>query len=328
MKAVRVHSYGGVDQLRYEDAPIPQPGTDQVLVKVHAAGVNPFDHKLASGAFAKFVPLTLPYIPGADVSGVVEKLGAGVKEFKVGDAVYGNSQPTGAYAQFVAAPADTVAPKPKSLDHTSAASVPTGAQTAWQALFDLGHLDRGQTVLIHAAAGGVGGFAVQLAHWKGAKVIATASGKNVDYVRSLGADQVVDYKTTQFEDVSRDVDVVLDLLGGETQARSFQVVKRGGRLISTVQPPPQDAAKARDIHAEMVQMRASSDNLKEIAKLIDAGAIKAPAVQRFPLEKVAEAWTQILSGHMQGKIVLVVQKPFQNLIIPDSCCFLGEIEFP
>jgi len=306
MKAVRVREYGGVEKLVYEDALVPQPGAGQVLVRVHAAGVNPFDHKLASGAFAKFIPLKMPYIPGADFSGVVEKLGADVRGFNVGDAVYGNCQPIGAYAQFVAAPAATIAPRPKSLDDIRAASIPTGAQTAWQAIFNLGRLERGQAILVHAAAGGVGSFAVQLAHWKGARVIATASGKNVEYVRSLGADEVVDYKTTKFESVAHDVDVVLDLLGGETQSRSLGVVKRGGRLISSVQPPPQDVAKERGIQAEMVQMRASSENLKEIAKLVDAGTVKVPAVQTFPLEKVAEAWKQILSGHTQGKIVLVV----------------------
>jgi NADPH:quinone reductase-like Zn-dependent oxidoreductase len=306
MKAVLIHSYGGVEKLAYEDAPVPAPGPNQVLVKVHAAGVNPFDHKLASGAFAKFIPLKLPYIPGADFSGVVEKLGADVRGFNVGDAVYGNCQPYGAYAQFAAAPAGTIAPKPKTVDDLSAASIPTGAQTAWQAIFNLGRLERGQTVLIHASAGGVGSFAVQLAHWKGARVIATASGKNVDYVRLLGADEVIDYKTTRFESAVKDIDLVLDLLGGETQARSFGVVKAGGRLISSVQPPSQDAAKARGIQAEMVQMRASTENLAEIAKLIDAGTVKVPAVQTFPLASVAEAWKQILSGHMQGKIVLVV----------------------
>jgi len=306
MKAVRIHAYGGADKLAYEDAPVPAAGPGQVLVRVRAAGVNPFDHKLASGAFAKFIPMQMPYIPGADFSGVVEKLGADVRGLKVGDAVYGNCQPIGAYAQYVAAPAGTVAARPAALGDAEAASIPTGAQTAWQAIFDLGKLERGQTILIHAAAGGVGSFAVQLARWKGAKVIGTASGKNVDYVRSLGADEVIDYKTTRFESVAKDVDVVLDLLGGETQARSFGVVKPGGKLISSVQPPSQETAKARGIDAQMVQMRASTQNLTEVAKLIDAGTLKVPPVQQFPLERAAEAWQQILSGHVQGKIVLLV----------------------
>jgi len=306
MKAVRIHAYGGADKLAYEDAPVPAAGPGQVLVRVRAAGVNPFDHKLASGAFAKFIPMQMPYIPGADFSGVVEKLGADVRGLKVGDAVYGNCQPIGAYAQYVAAPAGTVAARPAALGDAEAASIPTGAQTAWQAIFDLGKLERGQTILIHAAAGGVGSFAVQLARWKGAKVIGTASGKNVDYVRSLGADEVIDYKTTRFESVAKDVDVVLDLLGGETQARSFGVVKPGGKLISSVQPPSQELAKVRGIDAQMVQMWASTQNLTEVAKLIDAGTLKVPPVQQFPLERAAEAWQQILSGHVQGKIVLLV----------------------
>jgi NADPH:quinone reductase-like Zn-dependent oxidoreductase len=306
MKAVRVHAYGGSDQLVYEDAPIPSAQSGQVLVRVHAASVNPFDHKVAAGAFAKFIALKLPYIPGADFSGVVESLGAGVSGMRVGDSVYGNCQPVGAYAQFVAAPTATIAPKPRTLSHVQAASVPTASQTSWQALFDHGRLERGQTVLIHAAAGGVGSFAVQLAHWKGAKVFATASSANADFVRSLRADQVIDYKTTKFETVAKNVDLVLDLIGGDTQARSLAIIKPGGCLIATTQPPPQDEAGRRGIRAEMIQMKASTAGLIEIGKLLDSGTIKAIVGKTFPLANVAEAWALSLSGHAQGKIVLEV----------------------
>lgn len=308
MKAVRVHAYGGLENLAFDDAPVPVPGQGQVLVRVRAAGVNPFDHKVASGAFAKFIPLPLPFIPGADFSGVVEALGPGATGVKVGDAVYGNCQPVGAYAQFVAAPAATVAAKPAKLTDVEAASVPTVGQTAWQALFDHGRLDRGQTVLIHAAAGGVGSFAVQLARWKGARVIATASAANAEFVRSLGADQVIDYKTTRFETVAHNVDLVLDLMGGETQARSFGVLKRGGTLISTVQPPSQDESARSSVRAAMVQMRASASGLREIAALLDAGTIKTFVGKTFPLSAAAEAWKVSLAGHAVGKIVLEVPR--------------------
>ncbi|HEY8750247.1 MAG TPA: NADP-dependent oxidoreductase [Tepidisphaeraceae bacterium] len=306
MKAIRVHAYGGVEKLVYEDAAIPVPQGGQVLIKVHAASVNPFDHKVASGAFAKFIPLKLPYIPGADFSGVVEALGANVSGFKIGDPVYGNSQPVGAYAQFVAAPATTIARKPKTLTHPQAASVPTASQTAWQALFDHGHLEPGQTVLIHAAAGGVGSFAVQFAHWKGAKVLATASAANADFVRSLGANQVIDYKATRFETVAKDIDLVLDLMGGDTQTRSFTILKSGGRLIATTQPPSKEEATRRGVTAEMMEMKASTAGLTQIANLLDSGAIKTIVGKSFPLANVAEAWTLSLSGHAQGKIVLEV----------------------
>jgi len=306
MRAIRVHRYGGPEVLRCEDAPIPQPASGQVLVRVNAASVNPFDHKLASGAFQQFVPLTLPYIPGGDFSGVVETLGAGVAGVKRGDAVYGNTQPVGAYAQFVAAPADTIAAKPRKLSHVEAASAPVAGQTAWQALFDLAHLEGGQMVLIHGAAGGVGTFAVQLARWKGAKVLATASARNIEYLRSLGADQVIDYSTTPFETVVRDVDVVLDLVGGDTQARSFGVLRRGGWLIASSQPPSQEQANRQNVRAAMVQMQPSTPGLTRLAELLDAGAIKTVVNKTFPLSQAADAWLHTMSGHARGKVVLEI----------------------
>ena len=245
MKAIRVHQYGGPEQLRFEDTSAPNPADGQVLVRVQAASVNPIDYKLASGALRQLMPLSFPWVPGGDFAGVVEAVGRGVTTMKRGDAVYGDTPGGSSYAEFVTTGAGMVAPKPGKLNPVEAASVPIAAQTAWQGLFDHGHLERGQTVLIHAAAGGVGTFAVQLAHWKGARVLATASAANADYVRGLGADQVIDYKATRFESVAKNVDLVLDLAGGETQQRSFSVLKPGGRLVSTVQPPSKEEA-ARD----------------------------------------------------------------------------------
>ena len=297
MKSIRVHTYGGPEQLQYEDVPPPQPAAGQVLVRVHAASVNPFDFKLASGAFAKFVPMTLPYTPGGDFAGVIEA---------TGEAVYGNC-PFGAYAQFVAVSSQTIAPKPAKVSHVEAASVPVAAQTAWQGLFDHGQLQRGQTVLIHAAAGGVGTFAVQLAHWKGARVLATASAANTDYLKSLGADQVIDYKTTPFESVAKDVDLVFDLMGGQTQERSWSVLKPGGRLVATSQPPLQEQAARHNVRATMMNMQATTRNLAELAQLLDAGTMKTVVSQVYPLEQAADAWRESLAGHTRGKIVLEVR---------------------
>jgi NADPH:quinone reductase-like Zn-dependent oxidoreductase len=305
MKAIRYHAYGGPEQLRYEDAPVPTLKAGEVLVRVRATSVNPWDYKLASGAFRNFVPMDFPYTPGGEFAGQVEAVGKDVDHVKPGEAVYGNC-PQGSYAQFVVAPASSVAHKPSSLTELQAASVPLAAQTAFQGLFDHGHLEAGQTVLIHAAAGGVGTFAVQLAHWKGAKVIATASAANADYLKSLGADQVIDYKSTPFDTVVKDVDVVLDLLGGETQTRSFAVLKQGGRLVATSQPPDQELASRHKVSALMMQMKPTAERLKQLAQLLDAGNIRTEVTKTFPLSQAKEAWEYSKSGHTRGKIVLEV----------------------
>ncbi len=306
MKAIRIHEYGGPEQLRYEEAPVPQPSAGQVLIRVQAASINPIDYKLASGAFRQAMPLNFPWIPGGDFSGVVEEVEPNVTTVKRGEAVYGDSQGGGAYAEFVAASADMVAPRPAKLGAVEAASVPLAAQTAWQGLFDHGRLQRGQTVLIHAAAGGVGTFAVQLAHWKGARVLATASAANADYLRSLGADLVIDYKATRFESVAKDVDVVLDLAGGETQQRSFGVLKPGGYLISAVQPPSQEEADRHKVHAEMMHMQARARVLVQIAELLDAGTLRTVVTKTYPLAQTQDAWRNHISGHTRGKVVLDV----------------------
>jgi NADPH:quinone reductase-like Zn-dependent oxidoreductase len=306
MKAIRIHEYGGPEQLRYEETPEPQAGSGQVLVRVHAASVNPIDHKLASGAMRQFMPLSLPWIPGGDFSGIVEAVGAGVTGVKKGDAVYGDTPTGGAYAQLVVAAAGMIGPKPSNLSHAEAASVPLAGQTAWQGLFQHGHLERGQTVLIHGGSGGVGFFAVQLAHWKGAKVLATGSAANLDFLRSLGADQAIDYKATRFESVVKNVDLVLDLIGGETQRRSFGVLKSGGFLIATAQPASEKDAAEHKVHAMMMRMQASTIDLAQLAKLLEAGTIKTIVSKKYPLSQAREAWADILSGHTRGKIVMEI----------------------
>jgi NADPH:quinone reductase-like Zn-dependent oxidoreductase len=306
MKAIRIHEYGGPEKLREEDVPEPRAASGQILVRVHAASVNPIDYKLASGVMRQVMPLEFPWIPGGDFSGVVEAVGAEVTGFKKGDAVYGDTPGGGAYTQVLAVSVGVIAAKPGKLNHVEAAAVPLAGQTAWQALFDHGRLERGQTVLIHGGSGGVGIFAVQLAHWKGAKVLATGSAENAEFLRSLGADMAIDYKAAPFESVAKDVDLVVDLIGGETQRRSFGVLKQGGALIATAQPPSEQEAARHKVRATMMRMQASTKNLSELAKLVDSGTIKPIISKRYPLARAQAAWADILTGHTRGKIVLEV----------------------
>ena len=223
MKAVVVHEYGGPDVLKYEDRPRPEPKEDQILVRVIAAGVNPVDDASRSEKYAKFFGITLPFIPGYDIAGVVEKTGAKITKFKAGDQVYAylELKDGGGYAEYAVATEVEAAAKPKSISFTEAAGVPVVALTAWQALIDKAKLSAGQTVLIHGGSGGVGSFAIQIAKARGAKVIATASTRNQDLLKQLGADVEVDYTQQKFEDVAKDVDVVLDSVGKDTLARSY-----------------------------------------------------------------------------------------------------------
>src|SRR5207237_3232429 len=242
MKAIRIHTYGGPEVLQYEDAPRPKPQAGEVLIRVHAAGVNPIDWKVREGHMKYFWPHKFPLILGWDLSGVVEELGAGpaaAGRFKVGDEVYSLPDPTrnGAYADYIVVRESELTLKPNSLHHIRAAAVPLAGLTAWQSLFETAQLRPGQRVLIHAGSGGVGHLAVQLAKWKGAYVFATASTKNQDLLRKLGVDEPIDYTQQRFEEIARKIDIVLDTLGDETQERSWSVLKKGGVLVSLVQPP-------------------------------------------------------------------------------------------
>ena len=308
MKAVRIHQYGGPEVLKYEDAPRPQPGPGEVLIRVHATSVNPVDWKVREGHLREMMKYTLPLIPGWDVSGVVESIGAGVMRLKTGDEVYGRPDISrnGAYAEYIAVRESEVALKPKSLDHAHAAAIPLAALTAWQALFYAAKLAAGQTVLIHGAAGGVGTFAVQFAKLKGARVIATASKKNHDFLRSLGAAEVIDYNTTKFEDVVHNVDAVLDTITGETMERSWQVLKKGGILVSILQPPSAEKAAAHGVRCAHVFVQPSVAQLDEIAGLVDSGKIK-PIIERvYPLSEARAAQDSNQGGHTRGKVVLKV----------------------
>ncbi len=306
MKAIVVHQYGGPEVLRYEDVPKPTPGEGDVLLKVEAAGVNPGEAKIRQGHFAEYH--TLPFILGYDLAGTIAELGPGVTQFAVGDAVYTNSDSTrnGGYAEFAAIRASEIALRPKSLDAVPAASVPLAGLTAWQALFDVGGLTAGQTILIHGAGGAVGGFAVQFARNAGATVIATAGGADRDYVQGLGAQSVVDYKTERFEDAAKEVDIVLDTIGGETQQRSFTTMRKGGILIATPGPPDQEAAQAHGVRAKMVGVTPNAAQIAEIAALIDAGRVKTRIGLVLPLSEARQAHEQLERGGTHGKVVLTV----------------------
>jgi NADPH:quinone reductase-like Zn-dependent oxidoreductase len=308
MKAVRIHEYGGPEVLRYEDASRPEAGPGEILIRVHAAGVNPVDWKVRAGFMKGRLNYKMPFIPGWDLSGVVEALGPGVSRFHRSDEVYSRPDISrdGAYAQYIAVKESEVALKPKSIDHVRAAAVPLAALTAWQALFDAARLSAGQRVLIHGAAGGVGSFAVQLATIKGARVIGTASKKNHEFLRSLGAEETIDYTTTRFEDVVHDVDVVLDTITGDTAERSYQVIKKGGVYVSILTPPSQEKAAAHRVRAAHTFVQANPEQLSEIAKLIDSGKLQIILEKVFPLAEARAAQELNAQGHTRGKIVLRV----------------------
>jgi NADPH:quinone reductase-like Zn-dependent oxidoreductase len=308
VKAVRIHTYGGPEVLKYEEVPRPQAAAGEVLIRVHAAGVNPVDWKIREGYLKKFLPHTLPLILGWDVSGVVEAAGPGVTRLNVSDEVYSRPDISrdGAYAEYIVVRESEVALKPWSLDHIHAAAIPLAALTAWQTLFDAAQLEAGQTVLIHAAAGGVGSFAVQLAKWKGARVIGTASERHLEFVRQLGADEAIDYQTTRFEDVVCGVDVVLDSIGGDTQKRSWQVLKKGGILVSIVEQPSVEEAAVRGVRQSYVFIHPDATQLAELAKLADLGKLKAVVQTVLPLSEARRAHELSQAGHVRGKIVLKV----------------------
>jgi len=309
MKAVRIYGRGGPDHLIYEDAPQRHPGAGEVLVRVYATGVIANELKWDVTYQTKAgSPRGLP-IPGRDLSGVVEEAGPGVTTLVKGAEVYAmlDYGCDGAEAEFTIALPNELAPKPRTLDHVQAAAVPLSALTAWQALFDQAHLAAGQTVLIQGAAGGVGVFAVQLAHWAGAQIIATASAHNRDFLRELGANEVIDYTTTRFEEVVQSVDIVFDTVGGDTLAHSWQVVKPGGMLVSVVSPPlSADARKRHDVRFAWFVVQPNREQLVQIGALIDAGRIRPIIDTVFPLAQARQAYEQGAKGHTRGKIVLRV----------------------
>ncbi|MBZ5578149.1 MAG: NADP-dependent oxidoreductase [Acidobacteriia bacterium] len=308
MKAVRIHAYGGPEVLKYEDAPRPEPAAGEVLVRVHAAAINPVDWKIRAGYLKGFMDYQMPLILGWDLSGVVESTGAGVTDWKKGDAVYARPdiRRDGSYAEYIAVKGSELGHKPKSLSHVQAAAIPLAALTAWQALFDAAGLQAGQKVLIHAAAGGVGTFAVQLARWKGAHVIGTASARNHAFLKELGADETIDYNLVKFEDVVRNVDVVLDTMAGETRDRSWQVLKKGGVLVTILGQPSQEDAARHGVRGVGVFVQPNQGQLEELAKLADAGKLHPVIEAELPLAAAVRAHEMNQTLHTRGKIVLRV----------------------
>ena len=306
MKAVVVHEYGGPEMLKHEDVPRPEPKENEVLVRVIGAGVNPVDALIRSGRYAKFFGTTLPLVPGYDIAGVVEKTGAKISKLKVGDAIYAYTMWGGGYAEYAVANEGEATMKPKSLNFIEAASVPLVALTAWQALIDKAKLSAGQTVLIHGGSGGVGSMAIQIAKARGAKVIATASTPNQGLLKELGADVAIDYTTQKFEDIAKDVDVVLDSVGQDTLARSYGVIKKGGFVATLVSEPDQAELDKHGIRGAPIAVRPNASELAEITKLIEAKKIKPIVSQVLTLTDAAKAQEQAATHHTRGKIVLKI----------------------
>ena len=306
MKAIVAHEYGGPEVLRYEDAPVPEPKENEVLVRVIASGVNPADPLIVSGKYAREFGTHLPLIPGYDMAGVVEKIGAKITRLKVGDPVYAYLLWGGGWAEHAVTNEGEAAIKPKSLTFSEAAAVPLAALTAWQALVDTAQLHSGQTVLIHGGSGGVGSFAIQIAKALGARVLATASTANQDLLKQLGADVAIDYTATKFEDAAKDVDVVLDPVGKDTLARSYGVVKKGGIVVTIVSRPDQAELDKRGIRGASLSSHPNANELAEITKLIDEKKIRSIVTQVLPLAEAAKADEQAATHHTRGKIVLKV----------------------
>jgi NADPH:quinone reductase-like Zn-dependent oxidoreductase len=308
MKAVVLSGYGGPEVLKYQDVPRPEPKEDEILVRVLAAGVNPVDSYVRQGMVAKRGMENRPAVIGYDIAGVVEKTGTNVTRFKKGDAVYCylSVKRGGGYAEFTVAKESEAALKPRNINFVEAAAVPLAATTAWQALVDTAKIDKGQTILIHGGSGGVGSFAIQIAKARGAKVIATASTAHQALLKQLGVDQAIDYTTTKFEDVVKDVDVVLNCVRANALGRSYGVVKKGGTIVSITDEPDQTECAKRDIHCSRLGAHPDARVLEELSKLIDAGKITPIVSQTFPLADASKAHQQIETHHTLGKIVLKV----------------------
>ncbi|KKS39632.1 MAG: NADPH:quinone reductase Zn-dependent oxidoreductase [Candidatus Gottesmanbacteria bacterium GW2011_GWA1_42_26] len=312
MKAVQVNAYGGPEVLEFKEnisTPVPQKG--QVLVEVHAVGLNPFDLKVLSGAYQKMIPLQFPMTFGGDLAGIITELGEGVSDLKVGDQVFGSAITlkggSGALAEFATAKAETIAPMPHLADFSQAAALPVAGLTAVEALADQANLQKDQKILIHGGAGGVGHFAIQYAKHLGAYVATTVRGRDADFVKGLGADEIIDYKTQAFAEILKDFDVVLDTIGGSVSDKSYQVLKKGGTLILLVSQVNEELAKTFGIKTIRQQTKTDSPQLKRLAELVDTGVIKIHIDRMFPLEQMKDAYTHLQSGHPQGKVIVKIK---------------------
>ena len=314
MKAVVITDYGTNDVLRTAELPIPQPGPTEVLVRIHATGLNPVDFKIREGHLKELFPVEFPRVLGGDISGVVVDTGPLVKDFKQGDAVYFSNplDRNGGFAEFVTVDQSIVALKPKTLSHTEAASLPVVGLTSVQALRDFAGVKKGDRVLIHAGAGGVGSFAIQYAKYLGAEVYTTASSQRSDYLKSLGADRVIDYKTEDFVDVAQNaggMDVVFESIGGNNYLRSILATKKGGAVPAVVNPPDAETeslAKEKNIKTSFMLLQGSRQDLRHIAELIDRGIVKTSVSKTFALDDVALGLAELENGRTQGKLIVEI----------------------
>ena len=315
MKAIAIREFGGRDKLERMDLPVPEVGEGEVLVRVKGAGVNPVDWKIREGRLKDLFPHRFPLIPGWDAAGIVERIGPGVTRFQVGDEIFAYCRKPvvqgGAYAEYIALAEEHMAFKPRNTTFTEAAGIPLTALTAYQALVDAARVKSGERVLIHAAAGGVGGFGVQIAKDRGALVWGTAGSRNGDYVRSLGAERVIDYRRDDFRKVVQSaypdgVDVVFDCVGGDVLKKSVEIVRKGGRLISIVDSLDEGSLGRADIRFEFVFVAPNSKELSELGQMVEKGRLKVHLEEVLPLEAAAKAHELSESRHTRGKIVLVV----------------------
>lgn len=310
MKAAQISDYGGKEVLQIKEVPKPVPGEDQVLVEVHAAATNPFDYKVREGIYKQWVKLRLPATLGGDVSGVVVEVGKGVSSFKVGQEVFGQAGAAsgeGSYAEFTPVRTTQLALKPDTIDFVEAAALPLASCSAYQALVDTMNLKPGQKILIHGGGGGIGSMAIQIAKDIGAYIATTASSKDAEYVKSLGADEAIDYETQQFNEVIKDYDAVFDTVGGETNAKSYMVLKPGGILVSMVEEVNDDLAHKHDIKYVHQSTQVTEKRLAAITKLINAGKLKINVDKIYSLGLAAEALEYLKVGHPKGKVVITVK---------------------
>jgi NADPH:quinone reductase-like Zn-dependent oxidoreductase len=313
MKAAQIDNYGGSEVVKINDnAPKPTVSQGQLLIKVYAAGVNPVDWKIREGYMRQMAPLKFPATLGGDFSGVVVEVGEGISVFKKGDEVYGQASiirgGSGSFAEFASADANTTARKPKNASHVEAAALPLTGVSAWQALVDHIGLSRGEKILIHGGAGGIGSIAIQLAKHLGAYVATTVSAKDIQYVKELGADEAIDYKNQSFEDLVHDYDAVYDTVGGETYVRSFKVLKKGGIIVSMLEQPRADLMEQYGVNAIGLFTQVNSERLSKLAELVEKNAIKVHVEKTFPLERAGEALAYLQKGHPRGKVVLKIKE--------------------
>ncbi len=313
MKAAQIIKYGGAEAITFnENVQAPTIASGKVIVEVHAAGINPFDWKVRAGYFEKMIPLQFPTILGGDFSGAITEVGEGVLDFQKGDEVFGSASilngGSGSLAEYDLADVKTIAHKPKNVNHLEAAALPLAAVSAIQALIEHISLNQGQKILIHGGAGGIGSFAIQLAKHLGAYVATTVSTNHIDYVKNLGADEVIDYKNQAFENILKDYDAVFDAVGGEVNAKSYQVLRKGGILVSMTEKPNNELMQQYEVNAMAQQTAVNADRLIKLAELVEQGAIKVHIDKVFPLEQAGTALTYLQDGHVRGKVVVEVNK--------------------